>query len=114
MLGMSFFLRVQHWCNYLALGTCNLDCIVEYASIIQRKGDIPSTHTLSLLAKLADKLKKSVEDEIHFLKGSALELESDLMSKSTEVTSAVSRKEEALSSAFVEIDHPKEENSVKM
>ncbi|XP_058081542.1 nuclear-pore anchor-like isoform X4 [Magnolia sinica] len=90
------------------------DCIVEYASIIQKKGDIPSTHTLSLLAKLADKLKKSVEDEIYFLKPRVSELESDLVSKSTEVTSAVSRKEEALSSTFAEIDRLKEENSVKM
>ncbi|XP_058081537.1 nuclear-pore anchor-like isoform X2 [Magnolia sinica] len=87
------------------------DCIVEYASIIQKKGDIPSTHTLSLLAKL---LKKSVEDEIYFLKPRVSELESDLVSKSTEVTSAVSRKEEALSSTFAEIDRLKEENSVKM
>ncbi|XP_058080845.1 uncharacterized protein LOC131229009 [Magnolia sinica] len=61
----------------------------------------------------ADKLKKSVEDEIHFLKARVLELESDLVSKSTEVTSAVSKKEEALSSAFAEIDCLKEENSVK-
>ncbi|XP_058089108.1 uncharacterized protein LOC131236035 isoform X3 [Magnolia sinica] len=70
--------------------------------------------TLSLLAKLADKLKKSAEDEIHFLKARVLELESDLVSKSIEVTSAVSTKEEALSSAFAEIDRLKEENSVKM
>ncbi|XP_058106726.1 nuclear-pore anchor-like [Magnolia sinica] len=62
---------------------------------------------------LADKLKKSVEDEIHFLKGRVSELESDLVSKSTEVISVISRKEEALSSAFAEIDHLKEENSVK-
>ncbi|XP_058075037.1 nuclear-pore anchor-like isoform X2 [Magnolia sinica] len=62
----------------------------------------------------ADKLKKSVEDEIHFLKGRVSELESDLVSKSTEVTSAVSRKEEALSSAFAEIDRLKEENSIKI
>ncbi|XP_058087676.1 nuclear-pore anchor-like [Magnolia sinica] len=60
-----------------------------------------------------DKLKKSVEDEIHFLKGRVSELESDLVSKSTEVKFAVSRKEEALSSAFAEIDRLKEENSVK-
>ncbi|XP_058113256.1 nuclear-pore anchor-like [Magnolia sinica] len=46
----------------------------------------------------ADKLKKSLEDEIHFLKGRVSELESDLVLKSTEVTSAVSGKEEALSS----------------
>ncbi|XP_058099780.1 uncharacterized protein LOC131244145 [Magnolia sinica] len=70
-------------------------------------------HFLSLLAKLADKLKKSMEDEIHFIKGRVSELESDLLSKSTEVTSAVSRKEEALSSAFPEIDRLKEENFVK-
>ncbi|XP_058083931.1 uncharacterized protein LOC131231668 isoform X2 [Magnolia sinica] len=60
-----------------------------------------------------DKLKKSLEDEIHFLKGRVLELESDLVSKSTKVTSAVSGKKEALSSAFTEIDRLKEENSVK-
>ncbi|XP_058082983.1 nuclear-pore anchor-like [Magnolia sinica] len=60
-----------------------------------------------------DQLKKSLEDEIHFLKGRVSELESDLVSKYTEVTSAVSGKEEALSSAFAEIDRPKEENSVK-
>ncbi|XP_058087464.1 nuclear-pore anchor-like [Magnolia sinica] len=46
----------------------------------------------------ADKLKKSLEDEIHFLKGRVLELESDLVSKSTEVTSTVSGKEEVPSS----------------
>ncbi|XP_058102014.1 nuclear-pore anchor-like [Magnolia sinica] len=61
----------------------------------------------------ADKLKKSVEDEIHFLKGRVSELESDLVSKCIEVTSVVSRKEEALSSAFAEIDRLKEENSIK-
>ncbi|XP_058073035.1 uncharacterized protein LOC131221735 isoform X3 [Magnolia sinica] len=61
----------------------------------------------------ADKPKKSVEDEIHFLKGRVLELESDLVSKSTEITFTISRKEEGLSSAFAEIDRLKEENSVK-
>ncbi|XP_058075020.1 nuclear-pore anchor-like isoform X1 [Magnolia sinica] len=61
----------------------------------------------------ADKLKKSLEDEIHFFQGRVSKLESDLVSKSTEVTFAVSGKEEALSSAFAEIDRLKEENSVK-
>ncbi|XP_058068970.1 nuclear-pore anchor-like [Magnolia sinica] len=61
----------------------------------------------------ADKLKKSLDDEIHFLKGRVSELKSDLVSKSTEVTSAVSEKEETLSSAFAKIDRLKEENSVK-
>ncbi|XP_058106840.1 uncharacterized protein LOC131250568 [Magnolia sinica] len=44
----------------------------------------------------ADKLKKSLEDEIHFLKGRVSELESDFVSKSPEVTSTVLGKEEAL------------------
>ncbi|XP_058071669.1 nuclear-pore anchor-like [Magnolia sinica] len=68
---------------------------------------------LSHMKTQADKLNKSLENEIHFLKGRVLELESDLVSKSTEVTSAVSGKEEALSSAFTEIDRLKEENFVK-
>ncbi|XP_058100831.1 FACT complex subunit SPT16-like [Magnolia sinica] len=72
---------------------------------------LPSDQTSR--SSLANKLKKSVEDEIHFLKRRVSELESDLVSKSTEVISAVSRKEEALSSVFAEIDRLKEENSVK-
>ncbi|XP_058104759.1 nuclear-pore anchor-like [Magnolia sinica] len=46
----------------------------------------------------ANKLRKSLEDEIYFLKGRVSELESDLVSKSTKVTSTVSGKEKALSS----------------
>ncbi|XP_058079245.1 nuclear-pore anchor-like [Magnolia sinica] len=60
-----------------------------------------------------DKLKKSLEDEIYFLKGRVSELESDLVSKSTKVTFTVSGKEEALSSTFAEIDRLNEENSAK-
>ncbi|XP_058095907.1 nuclear-pore anchor-like isoform X2 [Magnolia sinica] len=93
----------------------NKDHMLQYKEIAQVNEvalkQIESAH--EKFKAEADKLKKSLEDEIHFLKGRVSELESDLVSKSTEVTSAVSGKEEALSSAFAEIDHLKEENSVK-
>ncbi|KAL5972514.1 hypothetical protein ACLOJK_039318 [Asimina triloba] len=61
----------------------------------------------------AVKLKKSLEDEILSAKGRVSELENELLLKSTEAASAVSGKEEALSSAFAEIDHLKEETAIK-
>ncbi|XP_058114307.1 nuclear-pore anchor-like [Magnolia sinica] len=94
----------------------NKDHMLQYKEIAQVNEvalkQIESAHEKFKVE--ADKLKKSLEDEIHFLNGRVSELESDLVSKSTEVTSTVSGKEEALSSAFTEIDCLKEENFVEM
>ncbi|XP_058114277.1 nuclear-pore anchor-like [Magnolia sinica] len=93
----------------------NKDHMLQYKEIAQVNEvalkQIESAH--EKFKAEADKLKKSLEDEIHFLKGRVSELESDLMSKSTEVISTVLGKKEALSSSFAEIDRLKEENFVK-
>lgn len=62
----------------------------------------------------AKKFEKSLEVELQSLKGRASELENDSMSKSIEAASALAEKDEALSSALAEIDHLKEEISVKL
>ncbi|KAF8412623.1 hypothetical protein HHK36_000592 [Tetracentron sinense] len=62
----------------------------------------------------ADKLKKSLEAELLSLRERIFELESEYMSKSNEVASAVAGKEEALGSALAEISRLKEDSSIKI
>ncbi|CAA7392158.1 unnamed protein product [Spirodela intermedia] len=62
----------------------------------------------------AEKHKKTLGEEILSLRERVAELEKDYMVKSNEASSAVSAKEEALSSASAEIQRLKHENSLKM
>ncbi|XP_078447741.1 nuclear pore anchor [Wolffia australiana] len=60
------------------------------------------------------KLKKTLEEEIHSLRERCAELEKEYMMKSQEASSAVTAKEEAISSSLADIQRLKNENLVKM
>lgn len=62
----------------------------------------------------AEKHKKTLGEEILSLRERVAELEKDYMVKSNEASSAVTAKEEALSSASAAIERLKHDNSLKM
>lgn len=59
-------------------------------------------------------MKKSQESEIFTLKERLSEFESDIISKSAELSQAALDKQEALSPTLMEIAHLKEENARKV
>ncbi|XP_040999238.1 nuclear-pore anchor-like [Juglans microcarpa x Juglans regia] len=93
----------------------NKDHMQQYKSIAQVNEDalkqMESAHETFKIE--ANKLKKSLEDEVLSLRERVSELEYESSLKSEEVASITAEKEESLVSALAEIKNLKEESSVK-
>ncbi|KAI3997019.1 hypothetical protein MKX01_021295 [Papaver californicum] len=93
----------------------NKEHMLQYKSIAQVNEaalkQIESAH--EKFKSETEKLKKSLEAEIFSLRERVSELENDCVSKSKEVVSAVTGKEEALDAALAEISNLKEDISLK-
>ncbi|KAI3965981.1 hypothetical protein MKX01_010938, partial [Papaver californicum] len=93
----------------------NKEHMLQYKSIAQVNEaalkQIESAH--EKFKSESEKLKKSLEAEIVSLRERVSELEDDCVSKSKEVASAVTGKEEALDAALAEISNLKEDISLK-